>query len=283
MEIGFLCWSTMKMDKEALLNDIHNDCQLECGLQWKVIYAGKKGKIPEKDKVRALHVIIDSIGWQQTLKTLSDKYGKSDNGFPNNRRLRFYPHWLKIQSTLTQQKVLKAIQRQKTFMDLIQTETNQDILSLELHKDNKPSLRSLIGAIKSTKFPLVPLFVLVDNHYFANEGVAFQFLPHVADEASMMIRNLIPYLQATAGEYVNRYFYMDAVNCMSGYTWDVENKCVICNTDNNMEEQEETDTFGLKAAETYQASIEIDIEQETSARPDPTLTSTDAITPSRDL
>ena len=48
MEIGFLCWSTMKMDKNALLDDIHNDCHISCGLQWKVIYAGKKERFQTK-------------------------------------------------------------------------------------------------------------------------------------------------------------------------------------------------------------------------------------------
>lgn len=108
-ELGFLCWSTMKMDKDQLARDITTHNGIKCALQWKVIYAGNKGKIPDKDKVQALHVIVNAVGSQFSLDKLSDLYGKSDNGFPNNCKLRFYPHWLCLRSAVAQSKVLKAI------------------------------------------------------------------------------------------------------------------------------------------------------------------------------
>lgn len=46
-----------------------------------------------------------------------------------------------------------------------------------------------------------------DDHFFANEGVIFQFMPHVEEEAALMINNLIPYLIETTGDYVKDFLW----------------------------------------------------------------------------
>ena len=50
-EIGIFCWSTKRMDTDALAEAIKLDTGIECALRWKVIYTGIKGDVPEAEKV----------------------------------------------------------------------------------------------------------------------------------------------------------------------------------------------------------------------------------------
>ena len=115
-------------------------------------------------------------------------------------------------------------------------------------------MRELITNIKSTDYPAAPLFVNVDTSFNGNQGVIFEFLPHVEEEAIMKIRNLIPFFRATEGEYTTAYFYEDAVEAADRFTWDAENNRVICSSDTNMDVDADEDVFGLQTAEEFQST-----------------------------
>ena len=50
-----------QMDKDLLDHGIFSDSGVEVGLSRKIIYLGKKGSMEEKEKVKSLHVEINTI------------------------------------------------------------------------------------------------------------------------------------------------------------------------------------------------------------------------------
>lgn len=113
--------------------------------------------------------------------------------------------------------------RQKNFCALIQEDHCANIAALDTTIGDHPSLQSIIGDMKSRTFPNLPLFVLADQHFYDNFGVVFQFMLHIAEEASMMMNNLILYLRHTIGEEIYPYFHSKVVKAAECLTWDPEN------------------------------------------------------------
>ena len=143
---------------------------------------------------------------------------------------------------------MMAINRQKSFLDIIQSDYNNDILSLDTVKGDLPSLRVLISQLKSTKYPSLPLFINVDKQFWNTSGYNFQYMPHMEEEATLMMHNLIPVLKFTHGDTIEDYFYPESVEAAKNDRWDDEKKRVVCDTDINMEEAEEADDIGLSIA-----------------------------------
>ena len=130
----------------------------------------------------------------------------------------------------------------------------------------------------SHKFPTLPLFISADHHFFDNGGIVFQFMPHLAEEAVMMMHNLIPYFRHHHGSDVENYFLSDAVQASQSLEWDEENHCVLCPTDANMDTADDVDPFGLKDATSFvhqemqQAVEAANTVLAQDARPPPTTT-----------
>ena len=71
------------------------------------------------------------------------------------------------------------------------------------------------------------------------------YMLHMAEEAELMLNNLIPYLQYEYGDEVLEYFTEAAKKEAKDYCWDKENQKVICAT-NIYTEEEEIDKLGIE-------------------------------------
>ena len=87
----------------------------------------------EKEKVKELHVEINAIRYQQRFTTLSNKYGISETGFPGGRNMRLLQVKDKKKSDHSNKKLMKSVLRQKSFLEVIQSDTNTDILTLDMN------------------------------------------------------------------------------------------------------------------------------------------------------
>ena len=259
------------MDAKVLAAEITASTEIQCAVTWKVIYTGQKNQ-PESEKIRAYHIQINAVGQQASFEKLSSTYGRSNNGFDSNRKMRFYPTWFRIHSENSREKFRKATLRQKNFCQLVQEDNCANIASLDSTIGDHPSLRSIICSLKSHAFPNLPLFISADQHFFENAGVVFQYMPHIAQEANMMMHNLIPYLRHTIGDDILPYFRSEAVKAAENFTWDEENHRVICPTDANMDQDEDDDPFELAAASTY-------VEEASKAQDPPPPTTSSRPTP----
>ena len=119
----------LEMNKDLLACDIILDSGLEVGLSWKTIYLGEKGHMEEKKK--ALHVEINAIRNQHNFTVLSNKYGRLGTGFLGGQKMWLFPVKNKTKSYHSNKKLMKSILRQKSFLNLMQSDTNADILTLD--------------------------------------------------------------------------------------------------------------------------------------------------------
>ena len=121
------------MDKDLLTHEIVSDSGVEVGLSWKTIYLGVKGPIEYKVKVKALHVEINTICHQQKFTTLSNKFVISNTDSPWGIKMRLFHLKNKTKSDHSNKKLMKAVLRQKSFLEVIQSDTNTDILTLDMN------------------------------------------------------------------------------------------------------------------------------------------------------
>lgn len=289
LELGWFLYSTSKMDKDILAQDIYDVCKVHCAVKWKMIANGKKGPVDRKKQIRAMHLVVDKEGGIAHLDTFSSHFGKRDNGFPKNRKLRFFPHRELVRSSTVYGKLKVAAEVQKNLTDLALFGTSDEITALDtVHQPKNPKdvqqgtkagkkekckcLRELIGGIQSstkgTKDKPVALFINADETFF-EDGVQLEFVSNVEEEARIMIRNLIPYLRGTVGKYVEHYFTKEAVARSKNYCWDKATKTVICASDENTTMVLEDDIFGLKAALQDKNAGE-SLTSTNTNRPDPT-------------
>ena len=112
--------------------------------------------------------------------------------------------------------IRQGIERQEFFAKHVQRGFCSDFLYL----DTKPTpsstlltLRQMIAKIKSTQFPYLQLIHLVDSTWKKQRHLGeFVYLTmlHLAEEAAIMMSNLIPYLKYKHGEGVLHYFTAEA-------------------------------------------------------------------------
>ena len=77
-------------------------------------------------------------------------------------------------------------------------------------------------------------------------------MPHLAEEAALMMSNLIPFLRYKYGDGVLHYFTAEAKAAASEDKWDPEQGRVISGIDTNAELEEEMDTIGfIEAKKNY--------------------------------
>ena len=98
----------------------------------------------------------------------------------------------------------------------------------------------------------LPLFHSVDIAWSprkdTQKGTCFLIMPHLRNEATMMMNNLLPYLRFKYGKIVNKYFTQEAIDINANVTWDDEHKCVRSTVEDNVAEEEDDDFIGLGMA-----------------------------------
>ena len=88
----------------------------------------------------------------------------------------------KAESDHSNKKLMKASLRQKSFLGVIQSDTNSEILTLDTNTWEIDYLWMIISNLTSTQYTNLPLIMLVDKHYWSSQGYYFQFMPHMDEE-----------------------------------------------------------------------------------------------------
>ena len=106
---------------------------------------------------------------------------------------------------------MKAYERQKMFLEAIMQDYSSSPLWLDSAPEEStlPTLRQMILEIKSTKFPNISLFYLVYctwNRMRHRSEFTFLYVPHLADKAELMIKNLLTCLCHKNGNQIYEYF-----------------------------------------------------------------------------
>ena len=61
---------------------------------------------------------------------------------------------------------------------------------------------------------------MADKHFWSSQGYHFQFMPHMEEEATIMMKNIIPVLIFKYGYDMKTYFFPEAVEAAKDNYWD---------------------------------------------------------------
>ena len=252
-ETGFLTNSYFTMDLELLKETMEEDIGCKVGLRWKPI-AGtfNKDGVP----VRAIHIEVDSSYYHQALRKLSNVYGKGVSGFRDGRKMRFFASLRNAKSAETKASVKKAIERQRFFNDVVKRDYLSDILHLDVipSGSNLPTMREMINRIKSIQFPHLRMIHSIDETWgkvLYKGDFTYLVMPHIEEEAYLMMSNLLPFLRYEYGENVLLYFTFTAKELAMEDVWDPVQKRVICTVDTNAEMEDDDDELGFDEARKF--------------------------------
>ena len=108
--------------------------------------------------------------------------------------MRLFPVRNKTKIGHSNKKLMKSVLRQKSLLEVIQSDPNANILALDINTVELDSLWMIIIRLTSTQYPNLTLFLPVYKHFWSSQGYHFQSMPHMNEEAIMMMHNLIPVL-----------------------------------------------------------------------------------------
>ena len=273
-EVGFFTNSFFTMDLTNIQDQIEPIIGCSVGLRWKPI-AGTYGK--EGKPVKALHVEVDTQYYHKALKLLSHNFGKGTTGFQDGRKMRFFVSLRNAKSAQTKAVIKRAIERQKFFEKEVKRDYFSDILHLDVipRESKLPSMRTMITSIKSIQFPHLQMIHSVDETWEKiriRGDYTYLVMPHIEEEAALMMNNLLPFLRHEYGDGVLQYFTSTAQKLAKDDLWDPVQKRIICAVDTNAEMDDEEDPLGFDEAKRFidsqKAKKATSNEASSSQRPD---------------
>ena len=249
-EVGFLTNSYFTMDLDVLKTVIETAIGCNVGLRWKPV-AGTFTK--DNAPVRAIHIEVDTTYFHKAMKILSNTFGKSVSGFQDGRKMRIFASLKNAKSAETRASIRKAIERQRFFVAEVKRDYFSDILHLDVtpNGSNLPTMREMIGKIRSIKFPHLKMIHSVDETWkkVSYKGdFTYLVMPHIEEEAELMMSNLLPFMRYEYGDEVLEYFTSTAKELSMDDRWDPVTKRVICTVDTNAELDDEEDELGFDEA-----------------------------------
>ena len=238
--LGWLLYSTREMSVECLQVAIESQCGFSVGLRHRTILLGRRGAIPNSQKVYAIHVEVEAIMMNVAKQWFSKIYGAtSSSGFPNGIKMRLVPELTLRTSAPMRVKIGRLWTRQAAFQaQLVQTD-NWDLVALDcFDQDMDATLRDVLMSLRSqTKPHDLSLFHSVDQHW-ADMCYVFQYIPQFQAEAEAVITGLLTYLkhidEGNSSAFEKCFTQVMIENSRTS-TWDDLNFCVRTLTDRDVE------------------------------------------------
>ena len=151
------------------------------------------------------------------------------------------------------QKIDKIHDRQKAFINSLRTSSKEDVTCINLAYAEDLTLRQMIMQIKSKKNPGIPLFHTLDLDWHALEFV-FQYTAIMAEEAEILIHNLLLYLEGNYSDVIiSDFFSTECVDRCMNMEYDMEKDIVIdkdAMLEFNEEEEDKIISFSLTVEDT---------------------------------
>jgi hypothetical protein len=242
--IGWGYMTTRQTNKEELSAAITQTIGIPVGLQWRMITTGQAmDKIPEEQKVRALHFEVEDEDVDYAKRVLGDLYHHSRCvGFPLGIRLRFMPIFSRVPNSTGRTELLKVIGYQQRFCDKIGEYISADIRDIAGLLPNGQSIRDYIMDIFVDNDQRKPLLTAV-NKTWNNSGYVFNFLPQFREEATLTVQNILtklrfefPGAREESGRYptIDNHFDLAAIGRADDTIWDPIENCAKAKLDDAM-------------------------------------------------
>jgi hypothetical protein len=162
--VGWLLYSNGNMDARVIETELSDWAKCPIELRWRVINIGLKGKIPKKDRVQALHIIVDAKHRDPAEHEIRRIYSAKSESFPFDIRMRWVAEYGHYSDPNSNTKCKLLCERQKMFIQGMKTIENREIAFLDLAgtPDNM-SLREMLMEFTRDKDITKPLFHSVDQ------------------------------------------------------------------------------------------------------------------------
>jgi hypothetical protein len=253
---GFLVYSHNDMDAGALADEIGDQIGIPVGLRWRAIDIGIKGKIPDNQKVNALHVEVEKKSKMKAMKKLFELYPRTmvnTHLYPNGIKMRFVKNKSDALNIPEKRKIEKLRARQEKFSKKVRRIENWDIMILDAPSSDHmaPSLRQMIMSIPSKIKPGTPVFHSVDLDW---KGSGFNYLvaPALLEEAQCIVPHIlcvIKELFPAYYEHATTCMTLDALEICETLKYDIDSGNIYDKLDDT-EEVEIDDAFDLLGFET---------------------------------
>ena len=174
----------------------------------------------------ATHIEVDAKVAKKASRGLKRIYGSKSTLFPLGIRMRLVSEFREVKGNSSMMgKHTRLRVRQASFISLIDGYPSDDIQMLD-YEDNGTTLRKMVMTIQSRN-PKTPgnLFHAIGTDWRGR--IIFNFLRSKAEEATMIVDGLIPYLQYQYDNTINLFFDPEAVVEKEQWQWDNEKGIMI--------------------------------------------------------
>ena len=233
----------------------------------------KRGaKIKEEDKVRALHIEIDtktSEEDKERIKALFSEANSDPGDYPLGYPLRFIPVWRSVHHPGSHTKIKHMINRQAAFQKNVLIETCHHIKSLDkkIFHSGHLTIRDLLLKIPvHPSNPTSRVFVSVEEHPSDPGAIRVAFLPQHEEVARNLLSSTLTVLRyhgaiigadtSSLDRVYSQHAIAEATNC----SFDPETGLVVSQADNYM-----GSILGLDAQFDFTTTEEDDNKQEPEA------------------
>jgi hypothetical protein len=242
--IGWGYMTTRQTNKEELAAAITQTIGVPIGLQWRMITTGQAtDKIPEDQKVRALHFEVEDEDVEYAKRVLGELYHHSRCvGFPLGIRLRFMPIFSRVPNTTGRSELLKVIGYQQRFCNKIGEYVTADIRDIAGLLPNGQTIRDYLMDIFIGNDQRKPLLTAI-NKTWNDSGYVFNFLPQFREEATLTVQNILtklrfdfPSVRVESGRYpaIDNHFDLAAIGRADDTIWDPVENCAKARMDDVM-------------------------------------------------
>jgi hypothetical protein len=191
--VGWLLYSTLEITRTKLTEELIKSIGVPVAVRYQNIYVGK---IPQKNQVKALHVVSTIENMELVKEKLLLIYRTNAKEFPLDIRMRFIPAARRANPEKMEQ-FLRARRRQETF----EKDVKARIFCWDIHsidtEHQSITLRKAIMHLHPKAKPHHRLFLSVDPLYNNFTTFVFTCLVKYEDEARMVVADLLATLQTT--------------------------------------------------------------------------------------
>jgi len=257
--LGWLLFSTDKMDKEALHKEIWQMTGVQVAIRFRAIddgvpkkssAAGKKEEQEAKPKatipVKALHIEINWLEPYAMQRRVEAVYSSMAEVFPLDIKMRLVHNARLLTNATVKAKALSLQAWQNCFTLQMELCLTWEIATLELpDKTLHANLRQLIPAIPDLDHPCQQLFHSVSKT-FMEDGHIFHFHPSKSQHTRGVVMGLLVFLKGVWGTHMdttkfNKFFNDGAIDRASDLWWDKDSKTVVTRADAEMEKLSKQD------------------------------------------
>lgn len=237
-DIGWLLYSSRHQDEQRLATLLSTLIGEPIGVRWRPVRTTstfQRNMPTPVNVVRALHLEGDSTRAHILKHKLACYYDSKSTQFPDGTRMRLIPPFNKVISAYSKSKYGEVVSRQAKFTERLASQStwefSSNLILDRLHPRLNKSIRDVLLAIESSKFPGTSLFHTIDKGWGTESNITFTFVPENEEEGRMYITGLVPFIRDTADAWFLRFFTEDAISRYADAAWDPATNQLACTSD----------------------------------------------------